>query len=35
MSSEAPPTDWTVQKLLGLLALTLGTFLTFIYFVSP
>lgn len=32
---DEPPTDWTVEKLIGLGALTLITFLSFIYFVSP
>ena len=27
--------DWTVPKLVGLIFFTLGTFLTFIYYVSP
>lgn len=27
--------DWTVPKLIGLILFTLGSFLTFIYYVSP
>lgn len=27
--------DWTVPKLIGLTIFTLGSFLTFIYYVSP
>jgi hypothetical protein len=27
--------DWTVPKLIGLILFTVGTFLCFIYYVSP
>jgi hypothetical protein len=35
MANEQPPTDWTVEKLIGLAILTLGSFLILIYNVSP
>lgn len=32
---DQPADDWSVPKLLTILVLVLGSFLTFIYFVSP
>jgi hypothetical protein len=32
---EEPHTDWSVEKLIGLGVVTLGSFLVLIYFVSP
>lgn len=30
-----PGEAWTLEKLIGLVVITLGSFLVFIYFVSP
>jgi hypothetical protein len=32
---EEPHTDWSVEKLIGIGVVTLGSFLVLIYFVSP
>lgn len=32
---DQPPDNWTVPKLLAIVVAVLGSFLTFIYFVSP